>query len=135
MSEPYPRTGASAIVIRDGEVLLVKRGKQPFRGWWSLPGGAQEMGEELEATMRRELFEETGLVADEVRFIRIVERMNKGANGEVARHVVLAVYRVEAMGEPVAGDDAEAVMWANKSKLQDLQLTPGAWEVILEELG
>src|SRR3974390_1710373 len=66
MPQAYPRAGVSVVVLQGGDVLLVQRGKGAYRGFWSLPGGAIELGETAEAAARRELMEETGLLASDL---------------------------------------------------------------------
>jgi ADP-ribose pyrophosphatase YjhB (NUDIX family) len=131
--DKLPRTGVSIAVFGPMGVLLVRRGKAPFKGHWSLPGGSQEFGETLEAAARRELHEETGLNAASLTLERIVEPMARAANGEISSHFVLAVFSCrEFSGNAAAADDAEALQWLAPASLDGLQMTPGTAALVAE---
>lgn len=98
---PVPAVGV--VCLRGDEVLLIRRGKPPRMGEWSLPGGRIESGERAVDAALRELREETGVEARIVGLIEVVD----GIFPEVGRHYVLIDYLAEwTTGEPVAGDDA-----------------------------
>lgn len=126
-----PRTGVSVAIFRQDRVLLVRRARGFYAGYWSLPGGSQEPGETLEAAARRELAEETGLAAGELAFVEFHEPMVRDGGGRLEAHFVLAVYAgVIAEGTATAGDDAAAVRWAGPDELPAIRLTPHATEII-----
>ena len=112
-------------------MLLVERGKAPLKGYWSLPGGLVETGEPLEAAIRREVSEETGLTIKPLYLAEIFERIMHDAAGRVEYHYVLADYVCKIVsGDPRADDDASRVDWFSIARLGDLLLTPGTREVI-----
>ena len=87
-----PFVGVGAVIIGDEKVLLVKRGHEPLAGQWSLPGGAVEVGETLEACLVRELREETGLEVEVGPVIEVFDRITHDAAGRVEYHFVLVDY-------------------------------------------
>ena len=113
---PRPMLTADCVVVRSGsEVLLVRRGGEPFKGCWALPGGFMEMDETIEHCAVRELEEETGLrfAEQDLRLIGVYSAPGRDPRGRT----VTAAFRVESgerraeSGEPVAGDDAAEVRW------------------------
>ncbi|MEM9279853.1 MAG: NUDIX hydrolase [Pseudomonadota bacterium] len=121
----FPRTGASVIVFQDNKLLLIKRGKEPYKGHWSLPGGSQEPGETLEECARRELLEETALTVNHMEFAAVRDRINKTPNGELAHHFVLTTFLANGvLGEATAGDDADDIGWFTLEAMQTLKTTP-----------
>ncbi len=113
---PRPMLTADCVVVRSGsEVLLVRRGGEPFKGCWALPGGFMEMDETIERCAVRELEEETGLrfAERDLRLIGVYSAPGRDPRGRT----VTAAYRVELVersaenGRPVAGDDAAEVRW------------------------
>ncbi len=99
------RIGVGAVVFRGEEVLLVKRGRPPFKGHWSIPGGGLEFGERLEDGVRREVMEETGMTIEIGGLIGVFEAMPEDT-GQLT-HTVMVDYHAEwVAGEPVAADDA-----------------------------
>jgi len=99
------RIGVGAVVFRGEEVLLVKRGKPPFEGHWSIPGGGLEFGERLEAAATREVMEETGIEVKIGALIGVFEAMPDDV-GQLT-HTVMVDYCAEwSAGEPIAADDA-----------------------------
>ncbi len=113
---PRPMLTADCVVVRSGsEVLLVRRGGEPFKGCWALPGGFMEMDETIEHCAVRELEEETGLrfAERDLRLIGVYSAPGRDPRGRA----VTAAYRVELVeqsaenGRPVAGDDAAEVRW------------------------
>lgn len=106
---------ADCIVANErGELLLVRRGSEPFKGCWALPGGFMEMDERLERCAVRELEEETGLVVGEedIRLVGVYSAPERDPRGRT----VSAAFLVQgawpsAKGEPHAGDDAAEVRW------------------------
>lgn len=117
MPAPRPEVAVGAVVVRDGRLLLVRRGRGVGRGRWSLPGGRVEAGETLAQALRRELREETGLDGTVGALCGVAERI--GAD----HHYVILDYWVDVGGrEPVAGDDAAAVRWAGRADLDRLDL-------------
>lgn len=116
-----PEICVGAVAVRDGCVLLVRRGHGPALGRWSVPGGRVEWGETLADAVVREVAEETGLEVDCGELAGWVERI--GAD----YHYVIADFWVTVRGEgaPVAGDDAAEARWVSLSGLGDLDLTSG----------
>ncbi|HSK95674.1 MAG TPA: NUDIX domain-containing protein [Euzebyales bacterium] len=121
---PRPEVAVGAVLVRDGRLLLVRRGRGVGAGRWSLPGGRVEPGETLAAALTRELREETGLTARIGDLCGIAERI-----GDRAHYVILDFW-ASAEGTPVAGDDAAAVMWADRAALQRLDLVERLMEFL-----
>ena len=76
---PHPLVGIGTVLLRPGAVLLVRRGKPPAAGEWSIPGGGQELGETAEAAARRELREETGLEVKSLTLVANVDSIHRDA--------------------------------------------------------
>ena len=119
----YPRpmlTADCAVVNLRGEVLLVRRGNEPFRGCWALPGGFMEMDETIEHCAVRELMEETGIAVaeEELQLIGVFSDPGRDPRGRT----VTAAYAVRLSADvtPAAGDDAAEVRWWPLDKLPPL---------------
>ena len=128
---PRPILGVGALIFQHDRILLVERGREPLKGWWSLPGGVLETGERLEEGIRREVLEETGLSVNTLCVAEIFERIMRDADGRAEYHYVLIDYECEvAGGDLCAGDDVSAAAWVKREELQMYQLTEGTLEVI-----
>lgn len=115
-----PWLGVGGVVLEGGRVLLVRRGNEPFRDHWSIPGGAVESGELLEDAVRRELLEETGLIVEPAEVIYIFESIRPGANGGVSFHFVVIDYLCRPIGgEMRAGGDVSAAAWFERNALPE----------------
>jgi len=113
----------AAIVFKEGRVLLVKRGKEPNRGRWGLPGGVVELGETVEEAIHREVEEETGLEVKPTRLATIFDSIYGDEQGKVRYHYVLFEYLCEYVGgELVAGSDAPEVRWVGLDELQSVDI-------------
>jgi 8-oxo-dGTP diphosphatase len=111
-------------IVRDpaGRLLLVRRANPPAQGLWSIPGGRVEAGESAEDAVVRELAEETGLHGTVEREVGTVRRGAPGGGTYVIRDFVVSV---DAVGTPVAGDDAADVAWVELDELDALPTSPG----------
>ena len=118
-----PLVGIGVVVWRDGKVLLIRRGKQPRKGQWSLPGGAQKTGETVRQAARREVREETGLEVEVAELVDVVDSLERDADGRVRYHYTLVDFSARASaGEAVAGGDAAEVAWRDPADLPGLGL-------------
>jgi 8-oxo-dGTP diphosphatase len=136
-----PVVGVGGVVLLNDCVLLIRRGSEPLKGQWSIPGGTLELGETLEEGVRRELREETSLEVRILDLIEIFERITPGPDaragsspGAPARpqyHFVIADYLCEVVtGTPRAGSDVTDVALVKEADLSDYGLTPTATRVV-----
>lgn len=111
-----PLVGVGAVIVEQGRVLLVRRGREPLKGQWSLPGGLLELGESLIAGVAREVREETGLIVEPIELIELLDRIHR--EGERVRyHYVLADYLCRVTGGALqAASDADDVRWAEREE-------------------
>jgi mutator protein MutT len=124
--------GVSILCHRNGEVLLIRRGKQPYAGYWSLPGGKVESGESLLQAAHRELLEETGVTAQLGEPVETLTIDSRDDSGAIRARFHLTVFIGKHLsGEPVAGDDAAEARFMPMTALDGLQMTPGIAERIL----
>jgi 8-oxo-dGTP diphosphatase len=132
--------GVGGVVIDRGRALLIRRGSEPLRGEWSIPGGTLELGESLERGVARELFEETGLEVRVLELIEVFDRVYEGDDAAVGSppirtgpkyHFVIADYLCERIGgEAVAGSDVTDVAFAREEDLDDYGLTETATRIL-----
>ncbi|MDQ0391701.1 NUDIX hydrolase [Labrys monachus] len=126
-----PILAASVVIFRDGKVLLGERARSPGRGLFSLPGGAVEAGEGLEAAARREVREETGLDVEIAGFVCHKEVIHRDEAGAVHRHFVIAVFAARGCaGEPRPNDEVLGFRWADPQTLDGLPVTEGLAAVV-----
>jgi ADP-ribose pyrophosphatase len=120
-----PEVAVGAVVLRDRELLLVRRGRGAAAGEWSLPGGRVRFGEELREAVVRETREETGIDVVVERFLGWVERMSDEPD---AYHFVIldfACAPIDPRRSPVAGDDAAEASWVDLDDLDGIPLVAG----------
>ena len=126
-----PIVGIGIVVLRRDRVLLIRRGRPPSLGQWALPGGGQELGETAEQAARRELLEETGILAGPVQLAANVDSIHRDAGGRVQFHYTIIDFAAAwEAGEPVAGGDASAAIWAPLDDLGSYGLWDEAHRVI-----
>ena len=126
-----PVIGVGAIMLRRDRVLMAERGKEPLKGWWSLPGGALETGEYLDEAVCRETLEETGLEIRPMGVIEIFERIIRDDAGAPEYHFVLIDYMCRITGgEARAGSDVSRVEWVRRRDLPAMRITEGTLGVI-----
>jgi 8-oxo-dGTP diphosphatase len=111
-----PIVGVGAVVEQEGRVLLVRRGREPLKGHWTLPGGVLEVGESLTEGVAREVMEETGLVVETVELVELVDRIHREGR-RIRYHYVIADYLCRVTGGALqAASDADAVRWVERAE-------------------
>ena len=128
---PHPLVGIGIALLKPDAILLVRRGKPPAMGRWSLPGGGQELGETAEDAARRELTEETGLVAGPLVLAASVDSITRDKAGRVQYHYTILDFAGWWQGgEPQAGGDVTAAEFAPLDSLGRYALWSEAHRVI-----
>ena len=126
-----PYVGVGVIVFRDKDVLLVKRNKDPNKGFWSIPGGKQIIGETLVEAAQRELVEETGVRVDSLLLVDVVDAIISDAEGKIKYHYTLVDYMGHwYSGNSRAGDDAQEVRWVHLNELSSYSLLEKTMNII-----
>jgi ADP-ribose pyrophosphatase YjhB (NUDIX family) len=126
-----PFLAASVAVFRSGKVLVASRGRPPWEDFFSLPGGAVEIGETLEQAALRELDEEVGVRARLTGLIAPFEVIERETDGRVKHHMVIAVYAARwVSGEPRTGLEAKEIRWISEPDIDRLQTTPGLPDIL-----
>lgn len=126
-----PIMAVGAIVVKDGRVLLARRGKEPSYGFWSVPGGAVHVGEGLRLATQREIREECGIEVDLTEVIEVVERMVRDESGRIQYHYVIVDYLARwASGELAPSSEVLEARWVPPGDFPQYQMTVGTAEVI-----
>jgi ADP-ribose pyrophosphatase YjhB (NUDIX family) len=121
--------GVAAVVVRGAEILLIRRGREPLLGAWSLPGGALELGETTAEGIVREVFEETGVRVCPVEIVATLDRIVRDEDGKVRFHYVLVEWLCRAEdgdSMPVCGDDAAEARWISRDDISSAIYDLGA---------
>jgi 8-oxo-dGTP diphosphatase len=129
----HPLVGVGGVVIYRQRVLLIRRGAEPLKGQWSLPGGLLELGEDLEDGVRRELGEETGLEVEPLAMLTVFDRiMRGGPDGQRVRyHYVIVDYVCRRKrGRLAPASDVLDARWVRQEDLPLYHLTDKATSVI-----
>ena len=129
-----PLIGVGVAVFKDDRVLLIRRGKAPRAGSWSLPGGRQRLGEGVRDTAAREVREEAGLEIEVTALLDVLDSIHRDAEGTIAYHYTLVDFLAEwRAGEARAGGDAAEAVWADPGDLARYELWRETTRII--ELG
>ena len=132
---PYPRVGVGAVVLHHGKVLLVRRGRPPSAGRWSLPGGLVELGETTAEAVKRELMEECGIAIDVVDVAGVLDRVVHDEAGRVRYHYVLVDFLAYTASDAVtAGSDADEACWVDTRDVERMEVTEGLMNMIQRAL-
>ena len=126
-----PLVGVGAVIVENGRAVLIKRGKAPLLGEWSIPGGMLELGETLRQGAEREALEETGLVVQATELLGVFDRVVPDDQGKIVYHYVLVDFLCERVsGELKAGADAADARWFTLEEVRQLPLAEDTAAVI-----
>lgn len=126
-----PYLAVSAAIFRDGRVLIVRRGRPPAHGLYTLPGGGVELGETLEDAVIREVREETGLAIAPLALIGFREAIGRDAAGRVERHFVILPFAARWIGGEIAlNEELAEADWRQPAELAGLKTTDGLAEIV-----
>ena len=128
-----PVCGVGVVCLKDDQVLLVKRAKPPITWQWSIPGGGQELGETTRDAALRELKEETGVDAELIGLIDVIDTVREDEEGRIQFHYTLVDFAaIWTSGEPLADDDVSDAQWVHLSDLENKGLWSETIRVIRE---
>lgn len=120
-----PVVGVGAVVWRGDEILLVRRGRPPAQGSWTLPGGKQHLGETVAEAAAREVREEAGIEIAVGEVVGVADLIHRAPGGGISHHYTVVDVTAEwVAGEAVAGDDADAVAWVRPEGLDSFGVLP-----------
>ena len=122
---PKPTPAASAIIVENGRIVLVKRGCEPNKGLWSLPGGCIELGETAREAAAREILEETSLVIEVGDVAAVHDVVAKDANQIKFHYVIINFYAGVISGNLKAASDAADARWVPLREVESYPTTPG----------
>ena len=126
-----PYLAVSAAIFRDGQVLIVRRGRPPAQGLYTLPGGGVELGETLEQAVIREVREETGLAIAPLALVGFREAIGRDAAGRVERHFVILPFAARWIrGEIALSEELAEAHWRKPDELAGLKTTDGLAEIV-----
>jgi ADP-ribose pyrophosphatase YjhB (NUDIX family) len=130
-----PHVGVGVLLVRNEQLLLVKRKYNPDAGYWSIPGGHLELGERTQVAAEREGHEETGFKVKVTKLAGIIDKIMYDENGEIEYHYVLLNYFVDQVeGDPdqppKADDDALDAKFVPFDELKNYQLTESLIELL-----
>lgn len=127
----WPRCGASAVVFRGAEVLLIQRAKGTFTGLWSFPGGHVEPGEPARTAAAREVLEETGVTADLQELLDVHDIIVRDGAGALTVHYVISCYwGFWRGGDAVASTDARAARFWSLDDIDTVPATEGTARLV-----
>ncbi len=130
-----PRVGVGAITIHEGRILLVKRGIEPSRGLWAIPGGTLELGETMRECAAREILEETGITIKVGKCVYVFDFFERDESGKIKFHFVVVDFAGQYLsGEPKGADDAEEARWLKPEELSSLPVAKNTLTA-LKEIG
>jgi 8-oxo-dGTP diphosphatase len=126
-----PYLAVSAVIVRDGEFLVVRRARPPMQGLFTLPGGCVEAGESLAEAVRREVREETGLAIETGTLAGHREVITRDDAGRVQRHFVILTFAARwVAGEPRLNEELLEARWIRPAGLRELSTTEGLAEIV-----
>ncbi|HYB74598.1 MAG TPA: NUDIX hydrolase [Candidatus Sulfotelmatobacter sp.] len=126
-----PILAVGTIVVRNGCVLVARRGRAPSRGKWSVPGGAVDVGESLEDAARREIREECGIEVELTDTLEVIQRITRDDAQRIRFHYVIVDFVARWLsGEPMPSEEASEVRWVRPEDLDGLDMTAGTADVI-----
>lgn len=127
----HPCLAVSAVIVRGGEFLVVRRARPPMQGLFTLPGGGVECGESLVDAVRREVLEETGLRIEPAALAGTREVIARDDAGRVERHFVILAFAARWIaGEPRLNDELAEARWIRPAALRELSTTEGLAEIV-----
>ena len=126
-----PFIGVGVVVLKGEDVLLIRRGREPRKGQWSLPGGLQETGETVFEAARREVAEETAITIGAPQVVDVIDSIQRDGDGKVLYHYTLIdLVAPWQAGTPQAGDDAMHAEWIDPRRLAAIEMWPETHRVI-----
>jgi ADP-ribose pyrophosphatase YjhB (NUDIX family) len=124
MYPDQPIVGIGVVIVRDRMIALIKRGNEPSKGKWTIPGGLVELGESIETAVIREAKEETCLEVENPQLLDVVGNVDRDDYSKVKYHYVIIDYLVHVKGGNIqAASDAEELRWVTFDEVETYNLT------------
>ncbi|SLM30942.1 NUDIX hydrolase [Desulfamplus magnetovallimortis] len=129
-----PKLAVGAVVFKDQEILLVKRGNAPAKGIWAIPGGSVKLGETLNQAAQREVLEETGITIKAGEPVYSFESIEYDEKGAVKFHYYIVDMEAEYLdGDVIPGDDADDAAWVSADDLKNLNVNQKTLELLQQK--
>jgi ADP-ribose pyrophosphatase YjhB (NUDIX family) len=133
-SAPIPAVGT--VIRQDDRIVLIRRAKEPYLGWWTFPGGAIEVGERIQDAARREALEETGLQVEIEDVVAVIDNVVRDEEGAVRYHYLIVDYLARTIGGSLQpGTDVSDARWVDLDGLDCMRVTDKAAAIVRDVLG